>query len=120
MFRKRKIRVPIEIALKKAGVDMVGDIGKSLLKRLIEHGYSNCSIIAIEFNKSPYYENAWWDIRGVDLSIANGKLAAIYLDDNKKNCWHIYVWGEDDQGEGLNPCIVYSEYDLFGKLLKDV
>ncbi len=107
--------MPIEIALKEAGVDMVGQIGKSLLKRLIEHGHSNRSIIAIKFNKSPYFENGWWDIKDMNFGINGLQLATVYLDKDRKYCWHVCAWEEDETEEDPDPCIVYSEYDLLGK-----
>ena len=111
MFRKRN-RTPLEQSLKDIGVDLHGDLGKILLKRLIECGHSERSIV-ISDQWSVGYEFAEF---GGDREL----LASADLSNEVAGYWNVYAWEKGDYGDDLNAREVYSEYDLFGNRIEDV
>lgn len=111
MFRKRN-RTPLEQSLKNIGIDLHGDLGKILLKRLIECGHSERTMVIS--NQSL----GWCELTEFG---GNGEtLASVSLSNRIAGRWFVYAWKKGDYGEDLNAREVYSEYYLFGNYIDDV
>jgi len=113
MFRKRN-RTPLEQSLKDIGVDLHGDLGKILLKRLIECGHSER---IMTFSRK---SSLWCEF--VEFEGTMERLALVYLfnEVDVDDCWYVLAWEKGNYGEDLNVREVYSKCDLFGNCIDDV
>ncbi len=117
MFRKR-VKTILEESLLTEGVDTYSPIGRNLLSRMIEHGYSQ-DRVAVE----PLYSllggrksSSIVPIAGPDPLRVESSLAQIspWTD---PYYWRVHVWrsilGHANGGEWKSET-VYSKYDIYG------
>jgi len=111
MFRKRQ-RTVLEQSLRDVGIDLHGDLGKVLLKRLLECEHSERTVVANNQSLE------WYEFTEFG---GNGEtLASVSLSNRITDHWFVYAWNKGDYGKDLNACEVYSECDLFGNRIDDV
>ncbi len=116
MFRKKGAK--LEKSLIDAGVDTGGNLGRTLLAKMVEHGMGNENI-EIEVNQ--VYEFEIYRKGYVKDEYANNFLAYISRH-NKSNLWDVAVVIIPNDGSFPYSIkeVVHSKYDLFGKPLNDV
>lgn len=123
MFRKRAKTI-LEDSLLAEGVDTYSPIGRNLLSRMIEHGYSQ-DRVAIEPLYSPFAHSGSFSIipvAGPGPLRVESSLAQIspWTD---SYYWRVHVWrsilGHATVGEWKGET-VHSKYDMYGKLVPNV
>lgn len=123
MFRKRAKTI-LEDSLLAEGVDIYSPIGRNLLSRMIEYGYSQ-DRIAIEPSHSPLTTMESFSIIPVAGSgplRVESSLAQISPWTDPYH-WRVYVWrsilGHANGGEWKSET-VYSKYGMYGKSVPNV
>jgi len=125
MFRKRE-RTILEDSLLAEGVDIYSPIGRNLLSRMIEHGYSQ-DRIAIE----PLHSHSPLTTMESFLIIPVADPGPLRVESSLAQIspwtdpyhWRVYVWrsilGHANGGEWKSET-VYSKYGMYGKLIRNV
>lgn len=109
MFRKR-IKTAVEESLVEAGVDLHGKLGRTLLFRLFEHGYSDYNVHITRSAGSGFIiRGAGWR-QGIGVA----RVGRVPI-----GCWGIVVW-DGLRGRYVQTDLIYSKTNIFGELVTDV
>ena len=120
MFRKNQ-RTALERSLISEGVDVSSDVGRTLLDKMIERGYSD-NEVRIESHSLEQEE-----VLIVQEKDTQEWMAAILVyksECSKNGASRIHLWWPYSPGAivsgGEDYMYIYSKYDIYGKLIADV
>ncbi len=109
MFRKR-IKTAVEESLVEAGVDLHGKLGRTLLFRLFEHGYSDYNVHITRSAGSGFIVRGAGSRQGIGVA----RVEKVPI-----GCWEIVVW-VGSKGRYVQTDLISSKTNIFGELVTDV